>query len=143
MPSGNASFEHLSWRHRIKILPVTNCSVEECSLAVGKAAGFESILSVSRMNCAVVIFLDTVEKLNSVVQSGVITKDTFTPVMRLVQPARKNIPPLIKADLLLAELLRKFEIVAIGFTDYSLVLCQVLLQKLRLKVHFGILKHNC
>ncbi len=37
--SGNAAFERLSRRHGIKIAPVMNCSVEECSLAVGKAVG--------------------------------------------------------------------------------------------------------
>ncbi len=51
-----------------------------------------------------------VEKVNSVVQSGVIIKYTFTPLMPLVQPARKvtlsNVPPFIKDDLLLAELTR-------------------------------------
>lgn len=100
VPSGNVAYEHLSRRHGIKILLVMNCSVEECSLAVEKAASYESILSVSITNSAVVIFLDTVEKLNSVVQSEVIIKKNFTPVMPLVQPARKNVPPLIKADLL-------------------------------------------
>lgn len=115
-PPGNAAFERLSRRHGIKIVPEMNCSVEECSLAVGEAVGYESILSASRMNSAVVIFLDAIEKVNSVVQSGVIIKDTFTPVMPLVQPARKiilsNVPPFIKDDLLLTELSRHGKVVS-------------------------------
>ncbi len=114
--AGNAAFERLSRRHGIKIAPVMNCSVEECSLAVGKAVGYESILSASRMNGAVVVFLDAIEKVNSAVQSGVVIKDTFTPVMPLVQPARKitlsNVPPFIKDDLLVAELSRHGKIVS-------------------------------
>ncbi len=100
--SGSAAFERLSRRHGIKIAPVMNCSVEECSLAVGKAIGYESILSASRMNGAVVFFLDAVEKVNSAVLNNKMIKDTFTPVMPLVQPARRitlsNVPPFIKMN---------------------------------------------
>lgn len=84
-------FELLSRRHGIKLAPVVNCSVEDCSLAVGKAVGFDSIISASRMNSAVVIFLDTIEKVNSVVQSGVVIQDTFTPLIPLVQPAKNTV----------------------------------------------------
>lgn len=88
--------------------------VEECSFVVGKGVGYESVLPASRMNSAVV-FLDVVEKVNGVVQSEIIIKDTFTPVMPLVQPAGKitlsNVPPFIKDNLLLAELSRHGKIV--------------------------------
>ncbi len=114
--SGSAAFERLSRRHGIKIAPVMNCSVEECSLAVGKAIGYESILSASRMNGAVVFFLDAVEKVNSAVLNNKMIKDTFTPVMPLVQPARRitlsNVPPFIKDELLVAELSRHGKIVS-------------------------------
>lgn len=110
------AFDRISRRHGIKIVPVMNCSVEECSLAVGKAVGYESIMSASRMSSAVVIFLDSIEKVTSVVQSGVVIKDTFTPVIPLVQPARKvtlsNVPPFIKDDILLAELSRHGKVVS-------------------------------
>lgn len=43
------------------------------------------------MNGAVVIFLDTIEKVNSVVQSGVVIQDTFTPLIPLVQPAKNTV----------------------------------------------------
>ncbi len=97
-------FEQLSRRHGIKLAPVVNCSVEDCSLAVGKAVGFDSIMSAERMNSAVVIFLDTIEKVNSVVQSGVVIQDTFTPVIPL--------PPFIKDETLINELSRHGKIVS-------------------------------
>ncbi len=113
---GRLSFEQLSRRHGIKIAPVMRCSVEECSLAVGKVAGYDSILSASRMNSAFVIFLNSIEKVNNVVQSGIVIQDTFTPVMPLVQPARKillsNVPPFIKDELLTTELSRHGKIVS-------------------------------
>ena len=71
------SFDQLSRRHGIKVVPAFNCSVEDCALAVGKAVGYDSIVSASRMNGAVVIFLDVIEKVNSVVQSGVEIQDTL------------------------------------------------------------------
>jgi len=71
-------FEQLSRRHGIKLAPVMNCCVEDCSLSVSSAVGFDSIISASRMNSAVVIFLDTIEKVNNVVQSGVVFQDTFS-----------------------------------------------------------------
>lgn len=62
------------------------------------------------MNSAVVVFLDAIEKVNSVVQNGVVIQDTFTSVMPLLQPAKRvilsNVPPFIKDQLLIAELSR-------------------------------------
>lgn len=114
--SERVSFERLSRRHGIKIAPVMNCSVEDCSLAVGQIVGHDSIMSASRMNSAVVIFLDNVEKVNRVVENGISIQDTFTPVIPLVQPAKKiilsNVPPFIKDDLLIAELSRHGKIVS-------------------------------
>ncbi len=114
--ASQTKFEQLSRRHGIKLAPVVNCSVEDCSLAVGKAVGFDSIMSASRMNSAVVIFLDTIEKVNSVVQSGVVIQDTFTPVIPLVQPAKRiilaNVPPFIKDETLINELSRHGKIVS-------------------------------
>lgn len=69
-------------------------------------------MSASRMSSAVVIFLDSIEKVTSVM----VIKDTFTPVIPLVQPARKvtlsNVPPFIKDDILLAELSRHGKVVS-------------------------------
>lgn len=114
--SERVSYERLSRRHGIKIAPVMNCSVEDCSLAVGEIVGHDSIMSASRMNSAVVIFLDNIEKVNRVVENGVIIQETFTPVIPLVQPAKKiilsNVPPFIRDELLITELSRHGKIVS-------------------------------
>ncbi|KAI4899184.1 hypothetical protein NFI96_019398, partial [Prochilodus magdalenae] len=104
-------FEQLSRRHGVKIAPGVKCSVEECSLAVGEVVGYGSILSASRMNSAVVLFLDSIEKANALVQTGVVIQGTFTPVVPLIRPAKKitlsnEIPPFIKDEVLTAELTR-------------------------------------
>lgn len=44
--------------------------VEECVLVVGEVVGHSSIRSASRMNSAVVLFLDKVVKVNTIVQMG-------------------------------------------------------------------------
>lgn len=110
------SFDQLSRRHGIKVVPAFNCSVEDCALAVGKAVGYDSIVSASRMNGAVVIFLDVIEKVNSVVQSGVVIQDTLVSVVPLIQPAKRiilsNVPPFIKDELLVAELSRHGKIMS-------------------------------
>ena len=82
-----AEFEKLTRRHVIKLSPVVQCSVEEAGLAVGEVVGFSSIKSASRMNGAIVIFLDSTTKVSEVVENGVVIQDTFTPVLPLVSPA--------------------------------------------------------
>lgn len=91
------------------------CSVEQCSLAVADMVGCESIISASRMNGAVVLFLDSIDKVNSVV-NGIVINDTFTPLMPLVQPAKiitlSNVPPFIKDETLERELSRHGKIMS-------------------------------
>lgn len=57
-----------------------------------------------------VTFLDSLDKVHSVVQGEVVIHDTLISVMPLTQPARKiilsNVPPFIKDELLIAELSR-------------------------------------
>ncbi|KAI3355570.1 hypothetical protein L3Q82_018401 [Scortum barcoo] len=67
-------------------MPRAGCSVEEVGSAVGEVVGFESVKSASRMNSAVVIFLDEVVKVERVVEAGIVLRDTFTP---LVNPSKK------------------------------------------------------
>lgn len=60
-----------------------------CSLAVGEVVGYGSAKSESRMNSAVVAFLDSTEKVNQLLVSRIVIKGTFTPVSSLVNPAKK------------------------------------------------------
>ncbi|KAK3505816.1 hypothetical protein QTP70_019743 [Hemibagrus guttatus] len=54
--------ERLTRRHGVRI--VCAASVEDCCLAVGNVVGHENIVSPSRMNSAIVVFLNDVEKLD-------------------------------------------------------------------------------
>lgn len=110
------SLHELTRRHAIKLSPPDGCSVEECSLAVGEIVGYESIKSASKMNSAVVIFLDNVDKVNQLLVSGLVIHDTYTPVLSLVSPAKKvvisNVPPFLKNELLERELGRHGKLVS-------------------------------
>lgn len=68
------------------------------------------------MNSAVVIFLDSVDKVNQLLESGVVIQDTYTPVLSL-NPAKKviisNVPPLMKNELLEKELGRHGKLVTL------------------------------
>ena len=114
--SGGSGLEKLTRRHAIKLAPAVRCSVEECSLAVGEVVGYGSIKSASRMNNSVVVFLDSVDKVNRVVESGVVIQDTFTPVFSLVNLAKKviisNVPPFIRNEVLAKELSRHGQLVS-------------------------------
>lgn len=56
------------------------------------------------MNNAVVIFLDSVDNVYQVVESGVVIKDTLIPLLSLLNPVRKvtisNVPPFVRNKLL-------------------------------------------
>lgn len=95
--SGVASSDGLTRRHGIKFL--CKFSVEECALAVGNVVGCNAIVSASKMNNAVVLFLNTIEKANELVQTGVVINDAFTHVLPLSSPSRKivvsNVPPFV------------------------------------------------
>ena len=114
MASGD--FKSLSRKHGIKISTTFPCSVEEIGLAVGDKVGHVSIKSIARMNSAVVIFLDRVEKVNQLVETGITVKDTFIQVLPLSQPATKvvlsNVPPFISDEFLSRELSRHGKIVS-------------------------------
>lgn len=106
----------LSRKHGFKIAPGFPCSVEECSLAVGELVGYSSIKSAARMNGAVVIFVDDVNKANKVVEAGIVVNDTFLTVSPLSTPANRvtiaNIPPFIPDEVLITQLSRHGKIVS-------------------------------
>ncbi|KAJ3580837.1 hypothetical protein NHX12_017456, partial [Muraenolepis orangiensis] len=69
----NGDFAKLTRKHGIRISASFACTVEEIGLAVGEKVGHGSIKSLARMNSAVVIFLDQVEKANCVIETGITT----------------------------------------------------------------------
>lgn len=110
------SYEQLTRQHGIKVPVGVECSVEECVLAVGEVVGHSSVRSASRMNGAVVLFLDKVEKVNAVVEHGIDLNDSLIKVFPLVNPARRvllsNVPPFISDDALKRELSRYGQLVS-------------------------------
>ena len=62
------------------------------------------------MNNGVVIFLDSIDKVSTVVERGVVIQDTFVQVVPLVHPARNiilsRVPPFISNEMLQRELER-------------------------------------
>ncbi len=114
--SSHEGLEKLTRRHAVKVLPQAGCSVEEVGYAVGEVVGFDSVKTASRMNSAVVIFLDEVHKVEQVVEAGIVLRDMFTPVFPLVNPSKKitisNAPPFIKNNELCKALSRYGQIVS-------------------------------
>ncbi|KAI2650705.1 Transposon TX1 uncharacterized 82 kDa protein [Labeo rohita] len=88
----------LTRRHAVKVALAV--SVEEICLAIGEVVGHECILSASRMNSATVIFLSSVEKVNEVVEKGIVIDGEFVSVLPLSMPSKRvtlfNVPPFLK-----------------------------------------------
>lgn len=93
-----------------------DCSVEECSLAVGEVVGDNCNKLASRMNSAIVLFLETTEKVNQVIELGIVIKDLHIGVFPLVNLAKKvvisNVPPFISDEVIERKLARHRQIVS-------------------------------
>lgn len=104
----------LTRRHAVKVASAVG--VEECCLAIGEVVGHESVLSASRMNSAVVVFLDTVDKANELVEHGIVISDELVPVLPLALPAKRvtlsNVPPFVSDDILIQALSRYGKLVS-------------------------------
>ncbi|KAK3561865.1 hypothetical protein QTP86_017481 [Hemibagrus guttatus] len=78
---------------------VSAASVEDCCLAVGNVVGHENIVSASRMNSAIVVFLNDVDKVRKLTQNGIVVNNEMILVSPLSSPAKKvmlsNVPPFI------------------------------------------------
>lgn len=100
----------LSLRNGCRCVPDPAVSVEDMLLVFGEKIGFENIVSASRMNKAVVVFLKSESLVNDLTVSGVWVKETYVPVTPLSAPATKvtisNVPPFICNEAILKELQR-------------------------------------
>ncbi|KAI2646017.1 Transposon TX1 uncharacterized 82 kDa protein [Labeo rohita] len=111
---GVQALSTLTRRHAIKV--VSTASVEDCCMAVGEVVGHECILSASRMNNAMVIFLNSIERVNELVEHGVVIGGEFVSVLPLSQPSKRvtlsNVPPFLSDDILTNALSRYGKIVS-------------------------------
>lgn len=106
---GAQGLSSLTRRHGVKVASAV--SVESCCLAVGEVVGHENIMSASRMNSAIVIFFNTIEKANEIVQRGIIIDGVLTPVLPISLPSKRvtlsNVPPFI-SDVVLTQALSRY-----------------------------------
>ncbi|KAK3541356.1 hypothetical protein QTP86_023072 [Hemibagrus guttatus] len=89
---------------------VCAASVEDCCLAVGNVVGHENIVSASRMNSAIVVFLNDVDKVRKLTQNGIVINNEMILFSPLSSPAKKvmlsNVPPFISDEAIGKELSR-------------------------------------
>lgn len=101
---------HVSMRNGCRCVVEPGVSVEDVLVVVGELIGFENILSASRMNKAIVVFLKTEQLVNQLTESGIWINETFVPVTPLAAPATKvtisNVPPFISNEAIIKELIR-------------------------------------
>ena len=92
------------------------CSVEDIGLALGALVGDMSVKSAAWMNSAVVLFLDEVQKVNRVIETGLTLNGMFVQVLPLMQPATRitlsDVPPFGTDEFLSRELSRRGKIVS-------------------------------
>ncbi|TWW62760.1 hypothetical protein D4764_04G0014070 [Takifugu flavidus] len=69
--AANAGLTGLSQKHGVKVGAGSVLSVEEAAQAVGQKIGHSSVKSAARMNRAVVLFLQKVEQVNKLVETGI------------------------------------------------------------------------
>lgn len=106
--------ESLTRRNGVKVASALN--IEECCLAAGEVVGYDAVLSASRMNNAIVMFMSTVEKANELVERGLVINDAFTVVLPLSMPSKRvtlsNVPPFVKDEFLVNMLSRYGKLVS-------------------------------
>ena len=113
-----------SIRHGVRIVPLeASVSVEEVLLCVGEEIGHDSLLFASRMNKAVVVFMKEERHVNTMIEKGVVIRDSFTTVSPLSTPSIRitisGVSPFIENALLEQEL-RRFGKFASGFKTVAL-----------------------
>ncbi len=100
----------LSLRHGIRCIAQAGVKVEDVLLDVAERVGHENIVSASRMNKAVVVFLKEEQLVNRLVESGIVVSGAFVIVQPLVSPTVRviisNVPPFIPDEDIQRELLR-------------------------------------
>ncbi|KAK3558589.1 hypothetical protein QTP86_021680 [Hemibagrus guttatus] len=87
-----------------------SASVEECVLAIGDVVGHGNIVAASRMNSAIVVFLNDVVKVTKLTGQGIVINNELKLVSPLSSPAKKvilsNVPPFISDKAITNELSR-------------------------------------
>ncbi len=100
----------LSLRNGCRCVPEPGVIAEDVLLVVGGQIGFDNIVSASRMNKAVVVFLKSEALVNELTVNGIWVKETFVSVTPLSAPATRitfsNVPPFVPNEVIMKELTR-------------------------------------
>lgn len=100
----------LSLRHGVRCVPAEGVTVEDVLLGMGEIVGHGNIVSASRMNKAVVVFLKESLQADQLVENGVWVSGVFVSVTPLVSPTTRvtisNVPPFISNEDIQRELSR-------------------------------------
>ncbi len=92
----------LTARHGCKCLPGVSITVEDCLAAISSEIGAPNILSASRMNKAVIVFVKEESMVHHLVEVGLSVGDVFLLVLPLTSPSKRvtlsNVPPFISND---------------------------------------------
>ncbi|KAK3513914.1 hypothetical protein QTP70_032840 [Hemibagrus guttatus] len=67
----------LSLRHGFRCVPEESVMVEDVLIALGEKVGFENIISASRMNRAIVVFLKEQRLVSELAVNGLVVKDMY------------------------------------------------------------------
>lgn len=81
--------EKLTSCHTFKMLSRLDFSKEEVSFVVGEVMAFNGVKLPPCLNSVEVIFLDSVDKVEKIVEPGIALGHTFTLVQPLVNPSQK------------------------------------------------------
>lgn len=99
-PSGGAS--QVSLRHGVRCVPAQGVTVEDVLLAIGEKVGYENITTASRMNKAVVVFVEKEDIVNQLISDGIVVSGDFLIISPLVTPTTRvtisNVPPFLRND---------------------------------------------
>lgn len=100
----------LSLRHGVRCVPEAGVSVEEVLVAIGEQVGYDNVVSASRMNKAVVVFLKERNLTSRLVESGIWVSGVYVVISPLVSQSSRitisNCPPFIPNHDIEKELLR-------------------------------------
>lgn len=67
-------------------------------VAIGREIGAQNIMSASRMNKAIVVFLKEIEMVSHLVEFGLTVQDVFVPVLPLSNLSRRQALMILSAE---------------------------------------------
>ena len=99
----------LSRKNGVRVIPSFSCTDEKVAQAVATSLNSPlAVKSVGRMTNSVVVFVDTVEGANQLIENGVEIDGKFVKVLPLATPSKKitlsNVPPFITDEALVQKL---------------------------------------